>query len=233
MITRRGFFQGGAASVMFCSCGMLDHARAREPAPQRLPVKVRGKRIKTIDVHAHCNIREAVDLMGDDAKGVIPRPKSRKSRASSRSKSASRAWTEWRSTWRCCRSIHSGTARTATPRRTSSRSRTRSWPNCARRKPDRFAAFASLSMQFPDLAVVRTRDRDEEARLPRRGDRRQRVRRGFCQPASIGSGEGRRARRGAVHSPAEQPQLAARFRGNGWLSNTIGNRSKPPSRCKS
>ena len=28
---------------------------------------VKGKRIKTIDVHAHCFFQQAIDLMGEDA----------------------------------------------------------------------------------------------------------------------------------------------------------------------
>ena len=73
MITRRGFFKGGAASgIIFCSCGLLDHARAQQPARKKLPVKVRGKRVRTIDVHAHCNFQEAIDLMGPDGASVLP-----------------------------------------------------------------------------------------------------------------------------------------------------------------
>ena len=42
---------------MFCSCGMLDAAHA-QAGGRRLPVKVNGKRVKTIDVHAHCLFHE-------------------------------------------------------------------------------------------------------------------------------------------------------------------------------
>jgi hypothetical protein len=54
MTTRRNFLKGAAASgIAFCSCGMLDAARA-QPGPMHLPVKVGGKRIMTVDAHAHC-----------------------------------------------------------------------------------------------------------------------------------------------------------------------------------
>ncbi|MEA2881773.1 MAG: aminocarboxymuconate-semialdehyde decarboxylase, partial [Bradyrhizobium sp.] len=54
MTTRRNFLKGAAASgIVFCSCGMLDAARA-QPQPRHLPVMVNGKRIKTVDVHSHC-----------------------------------------------------------------------------------------------------------------------------------------------------------------------------------
>ena len=54
--------------MVFCSCGLLDAARAQQPAaPRTLPVAVNGKRVKTIDVHAHCLIPEATKLLGQDA----------------------------------------------------------------------------------------------------------------------------------------------------------------------
>src|SRR5882724_1201606 len=74
MTTRRSFLKGAgaAASVGFCSCWMLDAARAQQPAGQRLPVMVNGKRVKTIDVHTHCFFHEALALMGDEAPRVLP-----------------------------------------------------------------------------------------------------------------------------------------------------------------
>jgi aminocarboxymuconate-semialdehyde decarboxylase len=68
MTTRRHFLKiaAGAAGVAFCSCAMLDGARAQQASGQRLPVTVNGKRVKTIDVHAHCLFHEAEKLMGSD-----------------------------------------------------------------------------------------------------------------------------------------------------------------------
>jgi predicted TIM-barrel fold metal-dependent hydrolase len=72
MTTRRNFLKGAAATgIAFCSCGMLDAAHAQPRAP-RLPVKVNGKRVLTVDVHAHCYFREAINLMGDGADKVLP-----------------------------------------------------------------------------------------------------------------------------------------------------------------
>ena len=72
MTTRRNFLKGAAASgIAFCSCGLLDAARAQPRAP-RLPVKVNGKRVLTVDVHAHCYFHEAINLMGDGAGKVLP-----------------------------------------------------------------------------------------------------------------------------------------------------------------
>src|SRR5258708_22307072 len=72
MTTRRNFLKGTAtAGVAFGSCGMLDAAGA-QPAPRRLPVKVGGKRVLTVDAHSHCYFHEAINLMGDAADKVLP-----------------------------------------------------------------------------------------------------------------------------------------------------------------
>jgi aminocarboxymuconate-semialdehyde decarboxylase len=68
MTTRRDFLKAGTATaatgVVFCSCGLLQSAHAQQPAGHKLPVMVAGKRVKTIDVHAHCVIPEASKLLG-------------------------------------------------------------------------------------------------------------------------------------------------------------------------
>ena len=77
MTTRRDFLKtgvGAAAGVAFCSCGLLAGAHAQQPARQKLPVNVNGKRVKTIDVHSHCLIKEANALLGDEgAKALLPK----------------------------------------------------------------------------------------------------------------------------------------------------------------
>jgi aminocarboxymuconate-semialdehyde decarboxylase len=70
MTTRRHFLRAGTATVatgiVFCGCGLLHGARAQQPVRQKLPVMVNGKRVKTIDVHAHCHFREAGALLGEE-----------------------------------------------------------------------------------------------------------------------------------------------------------------------
>src|SRR6202012_3072721 len=77
MTTRRDFLKtgvGAAAGIAFCGCGLLAAAHAQQPARQKLPVTVNGKRVKTIDVHSHCLIPEVTALLGDeDAKAVLPK----------------------------------------------------------------------------------------------------------------------------------------------------------------
>jgi aminocarboxymuconate-semialdehyde decarboxylase len=90
--------------------------------------------------------------------------------------------------------------------------------------PERFGAFASLSLQFPDLAVQQL-----ETAIRKQGLR------GAAVGASV-LGEdfsdpkfhpvwAKAEELGAVLfvHPQSTPELAKRFKGNGWLSNTIGN----------
>ena len=62
MIDRRDFLKQGIA---FVGCSLLDAAHAQPAgAARRREVIVSGKRVKTIDVHAHCAVPEAMALMG-------------------------------------------------------------------------------------------------------------------------------------------------------------------------
>src|SRR5215510_9760589 len=70
MPTRREFFQdvaGAMAGIVFVGCGLMAAAEA-QPQPSsatpRRQVVVGGRRVKTIDVHAHCAVPEAMALMG-------------------------------------------------------------------------------------------------------------------------------------------------------------------------
>src|SRR5436190_17891358 len=56
---------GALAGFVFTQCGLVHHASAQAPASQRRrEVVVNGKRVKTVDLHAHCHIPEALALMG-------------------------------------------------------------------------------------------------------------------------------------------------------------------------
>jgi aminocarboxymuconate-semialdehyde decarboxylase len=55
---------GTAAGLAFVGCAMTGGAVAQAPASRRREVVVNGKRVRTIDVHAHCEVPEAMALMG-------------------------------------------------------------------------------------------------------------------------------------------------------------------------
>ncbi len=66
MNTRREFVQdaaGAAAGIAFVGCGLLGAAPAQAQARRR-EVVVNGRRVKVVDVHAHCAVPEAMALMG-------------------------------------------------------------------------------------------------------------------------------------------------------------------------
>src|SRR5713226_9006491 len=64
MTTRREFVTQAAAltGIAFMGCDGLPAAHGQ--APRRREVVVSGRRVKTVDVHAHCGVPEAMALMG-------------------------------------------------------------------------------------------------------------------------------------------------------------------------
>jgi predicted TIM-barrel fold metal-dependent hydrolase len=223
MTTRRSVLKGTTtAAIAFCSCGMLAAARAQEPA-RRLPVMVAGKRVKTIDVHAHCLFQDAVNLMGDDARNVFVPVKGAENQyivIAERLKQMDAMAIDmevlsinpfW---YRKDRDTAAAIVKMQNDKLAEL---------CAL-QPQRFAAFASLALQFPDLAVQQLEDAVK--RLGLRG----------AQIGGSVAGEdfshpkfhpvwAKAEELGAVLfiHPQSTPELAKRFQGNGWLSNTIGN----------
>jgi aminocarboxymuconate-semialdehyde decarboxylase len=64
---RRDFLAGAMAGFVFTGCGLGHRAQAQgQPAQtqKRQPVVINGKRVRTVDIHAHCHIPEATALMG-------------------------------------------------------------------------------------------------------------------------------------------------------------------------
>jgi aminocarboxymuconate-semialdehyde decarboxylase len=224
MTTRRNFLKnsGSLAGLVFCGCGMPTAAHA-EKAPARLPVMVKGKRIKTIDVHAHCFFQQAIDLMGEEAKNVPPPVKGVKEHfivVEQRLKEMDEMAIDmevlsinpfW---YRKDRDVAEKICQINNEK----------LAELCGQKPDRFAAFASLPMQFPDLAATML-----ETAMKKQGLK------GAAIGASVLGDDFARDRFHPVLKKAEElgavlfihpqstPQLGERFKGNGWLSNTIGN----------
>ena len=59
---------GGGSGLAFVDCGM-SAAVGSLPEGRRRGVAVNGRRIKTIDIHAHCAVPEALALMGHKLEG--------------------------------------------------------------------------------------------------------------------------------------------------------------------
>ena len=226
MTTRRHFLKhaSAAAGAIFCSCGMLDAAPAREPARKSLPVTVRGKRVKTIDVHAHCLFHEALALIGpQEATEVVPKTKGAQEHfitLEQRLKGMDAMAIDmevlsinpfW---YRKDRDLAAKIVQVQNEKLAEL---------CAS-KPDRFAAFASLALQFPDLAVQQLEHAVKKLGL-----------KGAAIGGSVAGEDFHLEKFHPVWAKAEElgcvlfihpqstPQLADRFKGNGWLANTIGN----------
>src|SRR5246500_2445628 len=185
---------------------------------RRREVVVGGRRVKTIDVHAHCVIPEAYALLGlqvDDHRGpgiaeVGPR-RIREMDAQGIDVEALSINPRW---YRAERDVATQVIKIQNERLAEF---------CAT-YPDRFVAFASVALQFPDLAVQQLVDGVKTLGL-----------RGAAVGASVAGEEFSDPKFHAFWAKAEElgvlifihpqstPDLAGRFKGNGWLANTIGN----------
>ena len=224
MTTRRNFIKEAAASgIAFCSCCMLDAARAQAPAGQRPPVTINGKRVKTIDVHAHCHFHDAIALMGDQAESVMPKVKGAKEHfivIEERLKGMDAQAIDME-----VLSINPYWYRK--DRDTAAKiveiQNEKLAELCASR-PDRFAAYASLALQFPDLAVAQLETAVKKQGLLGAAVGASVLSEDFSDPKFYPVWAKAEEIGAAVFiHPQSTPELAKRFKGNGWLSNTIGN----------
>src|SRR5215472_10930571 len=226
MSTRRQFLHGAAgaaAGIVFAGCGWPSVASAQSVGASR-PVSVNGRRVKTIDVHAHCFFEEATSLLGDEARRLTP-PAIRGSEATylgleDRLKSMDAQaidmevlsinpfWYE-RDRDLAAKIVAIQNEKLAA---------------LVAAHSDRFAAFASLTLQDPMLAV-----QELERAVKKQGLR------GAAIGGSVGVASFSDAKFHPVWAKAEElsavlfihprgvPELTERFKGNGWLANTIGN----------
>jgi len=238
----RGNIAGAAAAITFTACDVVAAAQARVrsqaratargkggakagprrlaavPSGRRRAVVVGGRRAKTIDVHAHCVIPEAYALLGrkvDDHRGPgigeVGERRIREMDAQGIDMEALSINPAW---YRTERDVVAQVITIQNERLAEF---------CAR-YPDRFVAFASVALQFPDLAVQQLVDGVKKLGL-----------RGAAVGASVGDDEFSDPKFHPFWAKAEElgvlifihpqstPDLARRFKGNGWLANTIGN----------
>ncbi len=231
--TRRNFLKAttaAASGIAFCSCGLLDAARAQQaldphqPAGgRRLPVVVNGKRVKTIDVHAHCHIHDVEPLIGAQAAaGMVPpvngaknvfieideRLKAMDAQAVDMEVLSINPFWYGRDRDLAAKIVKIQNEKLA--------------ELCAAR-PDRFAAFASLTLQAPDLAV-----QELETAMKKQGLR------GAAIGGGVAGAELSDPRFDPVWAKAEElgavlfihpqgvPEISRRLAGNGWLPNAVG-----------
>ena len=224
---------GIVTGIALTGCGALDRATgttaAADPvtAPAtrspRGPVFIDGRRVKTIDVHAHCFVPEALALLGSEASAVMPPVKGVQEHFivvadRLRAMDAMRIDMEILS----INPFWYRRERAMTERLV--RIQNEKLAELCAVNPQRLGAFASLSLQFPELAV-----RELEHAVKTLGLK------GAAIGASVGGAEFSEPQFYPVWAKAEElgatlfihpqstPELAKRFKGNGWLSNVIGN----------
>jgi predicted TIM-barrel fold metal-dependent hydrolase len=225
MTTRRDFLKGGttaAAGLVFCSCGMLQSAHAQQPTRQKIPVMVNGKRVKTIDVHAHCQFREAAALLGDKGAESLVAPVRGSEQvfmdmnerlAAMDTQAVDMEVLSMNPFWYDRDRDLAGKIVKLQNEKLAEL--------CAS-KPDRFAGFASLTLQAPDLAV-----QELETAVKKQGLR------GAAIGGSVNGEAFSDPKFHPVWAKAEElgvplfihpqgiPELNKWLTGNGWLSNAI------------
>ena len=228
MTTRRDFLKAGTAAVatgiVFCSCGLPHSAHAQQPTRQKLPVMIGGKRVKTIDIHSHCHFLEAGALLGADATRYQLPPVNGaeeafieidKRLAAMDAQAVDMEVLSINPFWYNRERDLAGQIVKIQNEKLAEL--------CAS-KPDRFAAFASLTLQAPDLAV-----QELETAVKKQGLK------GAAIGGIVNGVEFSDAKFYPVWAKAEElgvplfihpqgiPELGKRLSGNGWLGNTIAN----------
>ncbi|HVY14078.1 MAG TPA: amidohydrolase family protein [Rhodopila sp.] len=222
-MNRRNFLGKAAVTggMAFCSCNLFG-TRVAKAAPARLPVVVNGKRVKTIDVHSHCMFHEANNLLGPQAAAqlepningtkevfiaVEERLKAMDSQAVDMEVlSVNPFWfTADRDVAAKICDINN-----------------QKMAEITHAHPDRFAAFASLALQDPQLAAQQL-----EKAMKTMGMK------GAAIGDVVGDDEFSNPKFDPVWQKAEElgavlfihpqgvPALSKRLQGNGWLTNTV------------
>jgi predicted TIM-barrel fold metal-dependent hydrolase len=218
MSDRRQFLKntaGALAGIAFTGCGTMETPQARTAsAGGRRQVVVNGRRVRTIDIHAHCIVPEAMALMKRKAVPAsldmaIDRLRDMDEQGiDMEALSINPIW------YTLGRDVAAEVIRIQNEK----------LAEIAASKPDRFVAFASLSLQHPDLAVQQL-----ELAVKKQGLR------GAAIGGSVGDMEFANPKFHPVWAKAEElgvllfihpggvPALNSRLKGNGVLENVIGN----------
>ncbi len=203
--------------ITFTGCSMSNAAQG-QAGGRRRQVIVGGKRVKTIDVHAHCVVGEALALLGmkvEDQRGPgIGDVGSRRIAEMDEQGIDIEALSINPLWYRAERDVAAEVIRIQNEKLAE---------HCGN-YPDRFVAFASVALQFPDLAVEQLVHGVKKLGL-----------RGAAVGTSVAGVEFSDPKFHPFWAKAEElgvlifihprgtQQLESRFKGNGWLANTIGN----------
>lgn len=207
------------ADIIFTGCSVTQAAPGQPAAGgQRRQVVVGGRRVKTIDVHCHCVIPETLAMMGlklEEQRGPgIGEVGMRRIREMDEQGIDIEAISINPFWYKAQRDVAEKLIKTQNEKLTE----------LCNAHPDRFVAFASVALQFPDLALQQI-----EYAIKKLGMR------GVAVGASVAGSEFADPKFHPFWAKVEElgilvfihpqstPALAERFKGNGWLANTIGN----------
>jgi aminocarboxymuconate-semialdehyde decarboxylase len=226
MTTRRDFLHttaGALAGLVFVGCELMTAAPAHGQARRR-EVVVKGRRVKTVDVHAHCAVPEALALMNLSLGGPSLRPDldvatevSGRLRAMDEQGIDVEALSINANWYKADRDLAKQIIKIQNEKLAEA---------CAA-YPDRFVAFATVALQHPELAAEQLEEAVKKHGL-----------RGAAIGGSVEGDEISHPKFDPFWAKAEQlgvlifihPQptgapsdLRNRLKGNGYLANVIGN----------
>jgi aminocarboxymuconate-semialdehyde decarboxylase len=216
----------------FCGCHLFTPRNVApvgggSVATAKRPVVLKGKKARVIDAHAHCFFQAGLDLMGSEAASILPPVKGvpehflqqadpLKARLEAMDQmgvdmqvlSINPFWYKKdRETAQAICKVHN-----------------ESFAELVASHPRRFAAFASIAMQFPELAVQQLEEAVKKYGLVGAAIGGSVAGHDFCHP-EYHPVLAKAQELGVtlfIH-PQSTPELAHRFKGNGWLANVIGN----------
>jgi aminocarboxymuconate-semialdehyde decarboxylase len=219
MPNRRDFLKAG---IVFTGCGLLQAQSAG--SRKHRPVMPGGRPVKTIDVHAHCAVPEAMKLMGlgvaaapgssarwDDPHLVVGPERLRIMDEQGIDVEALSINPYWY-----------GAERDLARRLI--RMQNEAMAEWCSKQPDRFVAYASVALQFPDLAAEQLEEGVKKLGL-----------RGAAIGGHVNGDEISSPKFDPFWRKAEElgtlvfihpqgiPEMQKRLEGNGYLTNVIGN----------
>jgi aminocarboxymuconate-semialdehyde decarboxylase len=205
------------ADIVFVGCSLADAAAPLAPsggAAPRRQVVLGGRRVKTVDVHAHCAVPEALALMGSTVAPealLLGAERLQQMDAQGIDVEALSINPYWYATERdLARQII--------------KIQNEKLAELCAAQPDRFVAFATVALQYPDLAAEQLEDGIKRLGL-----------RGVSIGGSVNGEELSDPKFHPFWAKAEElgvlvflhpqgvPDLEKRLQGNGLLTNVIGN----------
>jgi aminocarboxymuconate-semialdehyde decarboxylase len=214
MNTRRQFVKS-AAGMMFAGCTLCSRPAFAQGAPKRREVTVGGKRVKTIDVHAHVVVPEATALMGtktppDNPALILPK--------------RFETMEEWGTDMQALSINANWYALDRDLADQVIRIQNEKLAEICAKYPDRFVAFASVALQFPEMAAEQLEEGIKKYHL-----------RGAAIGGHVNGDELSAPKFDPFWKKAEEldcvvfmhpqgiPEMNKRLAGNGGLTNVIGN----------